>query len=89
MGFSESPGVMMASELLDLDKYKYFGRHERRTNMFLGPTYEGGWRGWECLKGAFYRAQKFAKSQGFPWDVFTGIFQPTWNQTLQINDMKM
>ena len=86
MGFSESPGVMMASELLDLDKYKYFGRHERRTNMFLGPTYEGGWRGCESLKGAIWSPKFSAKSQGFPWDVSgylsTDVFKPykstTW-----------
>lgn len=35
---------MSTSLLSDLDKYKYFGRHDRRTNMFLG--FKHGWWLW-------------------------------------------
>lgn len=66
-------GVMSTSLLSDLDKYKYFGRHDRRTNMSLVYLEFPNARGlWEALEELLKRAQRL-----FLWQVRNHFRIPT------------
>ncbi|CAK8997087.1 unnamed protein product [Durusdinium trenchii] len=66
-------GIMSSSQLIDLDKYKYFNQHDRRTNVSLVylefPTAQ---HLWESLQELLKRAQRL-----FLWQVRNRFRIPT------------